>query len=88
MCWESSLAWIGGYYYFIPSQKRGITFTNIRQSMLKLKNNTMLVYSFTLSENNTMLVYSSTLSENNTMLVYSSTLSENNTMLVYSNMWV
>jgi hypothetical protein len=31
------LTWIGGYQYFIPSQKRGIKFTNIRQSMLKLK---------------------------------------------------
>ena len=31
------LTWVGGYWYFIPSQKRGIQFTNIRQFMLKLK---------------------------------------------------
>jgi hypothetical protein len=31
------LTWIRGYYYFIPSQKRGMKFTNTRQSMLKLK---------------------------------------------------
>jgi hypothetical protein len=31
------LRWVGGYLYFIPSQRRGIKFTNIRQPMLKLK---------------------------------------------------
>jgi hypothetical protein len=35
------LTWIGGYYYFIPRQKRRIKFTNICQSMLKLKTHSL-----------------------------------------------
>jgi hypothetical protein len=33
--WVST--WVGEYYYFIPSRRRGIQFTNISQPMLKLK---------------------------------------------------
>ena len=36
-CFFLVLTWVGGYQYFIPNWRRGIKFTNIRQSMLKLK---------------------------------------------------
>ena len=31
------LTWVGRYWYFVPSQRRGKKITNIRQPMLKLK---------------------------------------------------
>jgi hypothetical protein len=47
------LIWIGGYLYFIPSQRRGIKFTNIRQSMLKL----MIYFDSDMSKSTNTVVY-------------------------------
>ena len=53
------LTWIGGYQYFIPSQKRGTKFTNIRQSMLKLKHilASMIYFHSDMSKSTNTVVY-------------------------------
>ena len=53
------LTWVGGYQYFIPSQKRGIKFTNICQSMLKLKTHSgsMIYFDSDMSKSTNMVVY-------------------------------
>ena len=57
MCWSFNMDW--RILVFIPSQKRRIKFTNIRQSMLKLKHilDSMIYFDSDMSKSTNTVVY-------------------------------